>query len=232
MVLAAAAAIASLVASASAGSVGRWTQITHAHNGAKSNLGLARGKDGALHVLWAGPARGPFTAISDTRISPTGAVGKPQAVVSGWNSVQPPAAAAAADGSIHVVISGQKVLATTDPYAGLNEAVGPGSWSLGAQAFGKYQLTVPSNADLGTAVLRSGQLVTVWRSATTLLFQTGVDSSTQPQNITPPGLGESPVIAVDQASGDAVVAYRNATSGADFFRRILPGLGEIGRAHV
>ena len=107
VVLVAAAAIVPLVASASTGSVGRWTQITRAHNGAKSNLGLARGKDGALHVLWAGPARGPFTAISDTPISPAGVVGKPQAVVSGWNSVQPPAAVAASDGSSHVLSSGQ-----------------------------------------------------------------------------------------------------------------------------
>ena len=33
------------------------------------------------------------------------------------------------------------------------------------------------------------------------------------------------MVAVDGGSGDAVVAYRNATSGADFFRRILPTLG-------
>jgi hypothetical protein len=176
-------------------------------------------------VLWAGPARGPFTAISDTPISPAGVARQKNAVVTGWNSVQPPAAVAAPDGSIHVVISGQKVNSNTDPYAGLNEAVGPGGWSLGAQAFGKYQLTVPSNADVGTAVLRSGDLVSAWRSATTLLFQAGVDPSTQPQNITPPGLAESPVIAVDQGSGDAVIAYRDASSGADLFRRILPSLG-------
>ena len=167
----------------------------------------------------------PVTAITDTQISPAGVAGQKSAVVSGWNSVQRPAAVAAADGSIHVLISGQKVLATTDPYAGLNEAVGPGSWSLGAHAFGTYQITVPSSADVGVALLKSGQLVSVWQSATTMLFQTGVDPSTQPQNITPPGLGESPVIAVDQGNGDAVIAYRNALSGADFFRRILPSLG-------
>jgi len=227
-ILAAAAAVAALAvlaASATAGPSGRWTQITHAHNGAKSNLGLARAKNGTLHVFWAGPVRGPFSAISDTPISPAGGVGKPQAVVAGWNSVQPPAAVAAPDGSIHVVISGQKVNSNTDPYAGLNEAVGPGTWRLGARAFGKYQITVPSNADVATAVLKSGQLVSVWRSAVTLLFQTGVDPSTQPQDITPQGLGESPVIAVDQGSGEAVIAFRNASSGADFFRRVAPSLG-------
>lgn len=217
--------LAVFAAAAPAGPPGRWTQITHAHNGARANLGLARGKDGTLHVLWAGPARGPFTAIYDTPVSPSGAVGKPRPVVSGWNSVQPPAAVAAPDGSIHALISGQKVLTNTDPYAGLNEVVGPGSWRLGQKAFGRYQITVPSNADVGTAVLRGGELASVWRSAVTLLFQTGVDPSTQPQDITPPGLAESPAIAVDQRSGDAIIAYRHVSSGADFFRRVLPSLG-------
>ena len=43
--LAALAATACLGASASAGQVGHWTQITHAHNGATSNLGLARAEE-------------------------------------------------------------------------------------------------------------------------------------------------------------------------------------------
>jgi hypothetical protein len=224
-VLVATAALAVLAVSANAGPPGRWTQITQAHNGARANLGLARGKDGTLHVLWAGPARRPYTAIFDTPISLKGVVGQRHAVVSGWNSVSPPAAVAAPDGSIHAVISGQKVLAASDPYAGLNEAVGPGSWRLGSHAFGTYQITVPSNADVGAAWLKSGQLATVWRSAIPLLFQTGVDPSTQPRDITPPGLAESPVIAVDQQSGDAIIAYRNASNGGGFFRRLLPSLG-------
>ena len=224
-ILVATAALVVLAASASAGSAGRWTQITRAHNGAASNLGLARGKDGVLHVFWAGPARPPFTTITDTQISAAGAVRRKSAVVSGWNSVHVPAAVTDANGSIHVLISGQKVLANTDPFAGLNEAVGPGSWKLGARAFGTYQITVPSSADVGAGMLKSGELVSVWRSATTLLFQAGVEPTTQPQNITPPGLAESPVIAVDQASGEAIVGYRHVSSGADFFRRILPSLG-------
>jgi hypothetical protein len=217
--------LAVLTTVATAGPPGRWTQITHAHNGAKSNLGLARAKDGTLHVVWAGPNRGPFTAIFDTPVSRAGAVGQQRTVVSGWQSVQPPAATVAPNGSIHALISGQKVLSNADPYAGLNEAVGPGSWKLGAHAFGTYQITVPSNADVGVGVLESGQLVSVWRSAVSLLFQTGTDPSTQPQNITPPGLADSPVIAVDSGSGEAVIAYRNVESGTDSFRRIAPSLG-------
>jgi hypothetical protein len=221
--LVAAVALTGLAVSAHAGPSGRWTQITVSHNGSLANLGLARGKDGTLHVLWAGPQRRPYTAIFDTPVSPGGGVGQRRPVVSGWNSVNAPAAVAAPDGSIHALISGQRVPANTDPYAGLNEAVGPGGWKLGPHAFGAYQITVPSNADVSTAILGSGQLVSVWRSAVTLLFQTGVDPSTQPVNVTPQGLGESPTIAVD--GGQAVIAYRNVASGSDFFRRVLPSLG-------
>lgn len=218
--------VAGVAVSANAGPPGKWTQITHAHNGAKSNLGLARDRHGTLHVLWAGPKFRSFPAIYDTPISLKGAVGRPKTVVSGWNSVQPPAAVTASDGAIHAIISGQKVLSKDDPFAGLNEAVGPGTWKLGTRAFGKFSITVPSNAEVGTAVLKSGQLVTVWRSAASLLFQTGVDPSTQPQDVTPPNdPSTSPVIAVDQKSGDAVIAYHGVGSGSTFFRRILPSLG-------
>lgn len=225
VLLAATAGLAVLVVSANAGPPGRWTQITHAHNGAKANLGLARGKNGTLHVLWAGPLRRGFTAISDTPISPSGAVGKPQAVVSGWNSVQVPAAATAADGSIHAVISGQKTLSNSDPYAGLNEVIGPGTWKLGTHAFGNFSITVASSADVGAALLKNGQLLSVWESAATMLFQVGVDPSTKPQDITPPGLGANFAAAVDQGNGEAVIVYRRVSDGVDFFRRILPTLG-------
>ena len=210
---------------ATAATTSRWTQITKAHSGSLSNLGLARGKDGTLHVLWAGPGKAPFTSILDTAVAPSGAVGGAKPVLSGWNSVQRPAAVAAPDGTIRVLVSGQKVLATNDPFAGLNAIVGPGSWTLGAQAFGRFQITVPSNADVGVGVLRSGELVSVWRTARALLFQTGVDAATQPRDITPQGLGEAPVLAVDRGSGDAVVAYRDVASGIAAFRRLLPALG-------
>jgi len=225
VLLAATATLAFLAASAHAGPAGRWTQITRAHNGAASNLGLARAKNGALHVFWAGPARAPFPTITDTQVSAAGVVGGKSPVVSGWDSVHVPAAVAAPDGSIHVLISGQKVNSNTDPLSGLNEAVGPGGWSLGAHAFGTYQITVPSSADIGVAMLKTGELVSAWRTATTMLVQAGVDPSAQPQNITPPGLGTAPVIAVDQRSGDAIVAYSHVADGIGFFRRVLPSLG-------
>ena len=219
------AAFVVLTAPAGAGVAGRWTQITHQSNGARANLGLARGKDGRLHVLWAGPSRAPYKGIYDTAISPAGAVGRPQAVVSGWNGVNPPAAAVASDGSVHAVISGAKVGGQNDPYDGLNDAAGPGSWRLGAHAFGHSSISVASNAVVAAAFLKNGQLVTVWQSAAKLLTQVGIDPATPPQDITPPGLADNPQIAVDQATGDAVVAYHNVNAGQNSFRRIQPALG-------
>jgi hypothetical protein len=217
--------LAGVAVSANASQPGKWTQIAYFHNGAKSNLGLARDRHGVLHVLWAGPKRRSYTAIYDTPISLKGAVGQPKAVVSGWNSVEPPAAVATAGGAIHAVISGQKVNSNTDPFSGLNEAVGPGAWKLGPRAFGNFSITVSSSADVRTAALKSGQLVSIWSTAAALLFQTGVDPATVPQNVSPPGdPSGSPVIAVDQKSGDVVVAYHGVGSGSTFFRRILPTL--------
>lgn len=218
--------VAGVAASAYAGPPGKWTQIAKAANGTTPNLGLARAKSGTLHVLWAGPRYRPYTAIYDTPISIKGAVGRPQAVLSGWDSVQPPAAATAPDGSIHVVVSGQKVPTNTDPNSGLNEIVGPGRWKLGARAFGSFEISVASSANVRTAVLKNGQLVSVWATAAKLLFQVGVDPATRPQNITPPKntIG-SAEIAVDRANGQAIIAYHDVTSGFDFLRRIVPSLG-------
>ena len=221
LAVASAAVVAAL--SAHAAAPGGWTQIAHQHNGARPNLGLARGKDGTLHVLWAGPARAPFTSILDSPVSRSGAVGRPQPVLSGWAGVHPPTAVAAPDGAIHMVVSGSKTPSNSDPYSGLNEVVGPGAWKLGAHAYGSAPITEASNADVRVAMLKTGQLVSVWESAASMLMQTGVDPGTAPQKLTPSGA--SPVVAVDQRTGEAVIAYDEIDNGKDYFRRILPSLG-------
>ena len=204
-----------------------WTQLTSGHNGAKANLGLARAPDGTLHALWAGPAARPYTAAFDTAISPRGALATPQPVLSGWFAVAPPAAVATADGSIHALVSGQRTGTLDDPNAGLNVASGPGGWVLGGRAFGRSPITDASNSDVGVVARADGVLVSVWQSAASLLFQTGIDPATAPQDITPPGdPATGPVIAADPASGEIVIAYHVAGSGGSFFRRIVPELGE------
>ena len=133
----------------------------------------------------------------------------------------------APDGSIHALVSGQRVNSNTDPNAGLNEVVGPGSWALGARAFGSASITVASNADVQVVTLGDGRLVSVWTTAAAMLFQVGVDPGTPPQFITPPA--DPPtnhVAAADPTTGDVVIAYHGVGSGSNFFRRLLPSLGE------
>jgi hypothetical protein len=215
-----------LAGAATAGPPGTWTQITRQINGANPNVGLARAKDGTLHVLWAGPGRAPYTSILDTPISPAGAVGNAQSIVSGWANIHQPTAATGPDGSIHVVDSADKANSNTDPNSGLNEFVGPGSWTIPAQAFGNgASIAEADNADVRMAILKSGQLASVWLTAAKLFLQVGVDPGTPPQDITPDGLGSNPVIAVDEASGDAVIAYKGVKDGTQFFRRVQPSLG-------
>jgi hypothetical protein len=120
------------------------------------------------------------------------------------------------------LISGQKTVSNSDPYAGLNEVVGPGTWKLGAYAFDNFSISATSSADVGAALLKNGQLVGVWESAAKILFQVGVDPSTTPQDITPQGLGDNFAVAVDQGN----IVYHRVSDGVDFFRRIVPSLGE------
>ncbi len=224
----AALALATVALAASAGPPGRWTQISHF----PARVGLARGHDGTLHVLWAGPTKIPFSAVYDTPIPPSGAVGPAKPVVTGWKAANPPAAAVAADGSIHAVVSGTPTGSVTDPHAGLNELVGPGSWQLGAHAFGCCNAAY---ADVQSAFLRDGRLASVWVSASRLHFQVGTDpDAAAAQDVTPPGFATNPSLVVDPASGAAVIAYHGA-GGFDYFRQVAPSLGQprrIGAGNV
>jgi hypothetical protein len=91
--------------------------------------------------------------------------------------------------------------------------------------FGTASLTEASNAIFAAALLHTGQLISVWRSATTLLYEIGTSASTPPTDITPPGLADNPSIAVDTRTGAATIAYRGVNSGLNFFRQLFPATG-------
>jgi hypothetical protein len=207
---------------ASEGAAPGWRQITHGLNGTRPMLGLARSKDGTLHVLGPGPNRAPWKAILDTPVSPQGVVGRPQPVLSGWDALHPPAAVTTPDGAVHAIASGQKVASPTDPFTGLNEIVGP-AWKLGAKAFGNASVTEASNTDPRTAVLKDGRLITVWQTGLTTLYQVGTDPATPPGKF--PKLESSPNVAVDQASGEAIASFTQVDNGIAAFQRIYPTLG-------
>lgn len=214
------AATALLVAAPAAASASKWTQITHEGNGAKFNLGLGRTGDGTLHVLWAGPGRIPYTAIFDTPISPSGALGQSQTVIAGWAGVHAPAAVVAPDGSVHALVSGGEKYVFGNPHIGINELTGPGSWTVGTQAYGKGS----DNADVRADILPNGQIVTVWQTGVSDLMVVGTDPGTQPQDLRAGGVGVfgAPDVGVDRATGTAFIVY--SESGFDWFRPVFPAI--------
>ncbi len=87
-----AAMTSAMSSTALASTTGTWRQIAVGlvAIGGSGNLGLARTKDGVLHVLVATPIASAGTGIEDVPISPAGVPGAPQAVVSDWKSAEYP----------------------------------------------------------------------------------------------------------------------------------------------
>jgi hypothetical protein len=105
---------------------GAWSRVTNTATNA--DVGLARGKDGVLHVLWI-TGNAPKIRIMDTLIGQLGVVRSAVTVVSGWSMADFPGAAAASSG-LDAFWVGTK---PGDPSAnGLFEATRPlsgGKWS-------------------------------------------------------------------------------------------------------
>ncbi len=76
---------------------GGWSQVTPRDTDIAADIGLARGNDGVLHVLWlAGDS--PMQKIMDTQISAKGTASHPRTVASGWFGANVPDATATPHG--------------------------------------------------------------------------------------------------------------------------------------
>ena len=80
---------------------GQWAQVTTPLKGTAiiPQIGLARGRDGVLHVVWLNGAS-PTFAIKDTPITAGGRVGKPVTVASHWFLATDPDATVTPDGVV------------------------------------------------------------------------------------------------------------------------------------
>jgi hypothetical protein len=113
-----------------AGGPGQWTPVTGAVP-ITSDIGLVRGTDHILHVIWDTGATGHMR-IMDTPIRPSGGVAAMVTIASGFGSVADPDATAV-PGGLDVFWNGIKNLDTGTPL-GTFSAIRPpsgGKWSLG-----------------------------------------------------------------------------------------------------
>ena len=80
------------------GGPGHWSQVTSNGSGAQQDIGLARGSDGVLHVIWTSNLPARSHAITDTPISPNGSVGHAVTVAAGIEAPFGPGATVTAHG--------------------------------------------------------------------------------------------------------------------------------------
>jgi hypothetical protein len=128
---------------------GQWTQITSKLTNIK-DVGLVRGADGVLHVLW---ATGPTGAVrvSDTPISASGAVGRPVTIAAHIFAANDPDATATPKG-LDAFWNEVKSSAPNAP-TGIFEATRPvrgGSWRLGPVTPTRFDWQSSESAAPGT----------------------------------------------------------------------------------
>jgi hypothetical protein len=127
-----------------------WAKVTNARNDIIDDVGLVRGNDGILHVLWT--ADGPGARrIMDTPISPTGRVLRSVVIAKFFLTTDPDAAETSA--GLTVAWNGLKTSNALDP-KGTFTATRPrsgGSWSLASHVKPLPSVPVTSSSDTMTA---------------------------------------------------------------------------------
>jgi hypothetical protein len=190
---------------------GGWTRISGPTQPGMQ-LGLARTKDGVLHVIW---NRGSSnTSIFETRFSPTGKAAGTSAVAAGWPS----------NGGLAVVVMPDGTLRLFTPgVGGINTFTAPaggGSWS--QQSGAAWGGAIAESAYVvGATLTKDGQPVTAWRGTAA----EGVPPGSIPADGYEGGMAQS-YLATDAASGAVVLAGEtNAGQGGAYVQQILPSPG-------
>jgi hypothetical protein len=230
-VVAAAALLPSSTARAgSAGRPGVWTQISNGPQANIDQIGLARTRDGVLHVVFR-RKNGSNEDLVHTAVSPAGSVvGSPTPIVTDWAGVTNASLVVGADGNLRALFSGLRSADVNDPYASgtVYSATAPAagtSWALAGTA--APQSTAYASDLVGAAVAGDGRIVTDWASTFGTVVHLGLDPSVPSQTLQGPCCGYQTTAATDGASGEVYAAwYSNASSGQGTFAQgVAPSLG-------
>jgi hypothetical protein len=222
--LAACAVTAVVFASAaSAGAATAWRSLgTSGQLNISDLVGTARGSDGTLHVAWSRRTSNGLYDLLQTPVTAGGAVGSPQAIVTGWVNIEGPTLLASGS-ALFAFFSGTQTLVTGDPHEGVDAAVtadGGATWTLAptAVAVGDFA----GERDAGVALGPDGAL-TSWYAGDETVVHLGTDPTTVNQRGY--GLGTGQAVAV---SGDsALVAWCTGVQGYPgvVVQRVYPATG-------
>jgi len=126
------------------GGPGHWSQVTGTTSDI-ADVGLVRGADGVLHVLWENGTISGHESIMDTPIAPNGTVGHAVTILGGLDAASFPDATATSNGLAVFWVG------TKGHISGIYEATRPargGHWSLGPVI---PETLLPGSVSVGTA---------------------------------------------------------------------------------
>lgn len=173
-----------------------WTRLSDPD--AASGVGLARGGNGTLHVLWAKGAN-----VYDTSVNAAGRVGSKSSVVSGWASTAGPAALAMPDGTLRAFVPGSINPGDSGPAIGvhtLTASAAGGKWVLAPDVWGG---ALANQRDVNAVLGKDGQPVTAVGGGGAVFF-VGIANGQQPTILPPTPYSYDPEVALDAGSGTIV----------------------------
>jgi len=211
-----------LAGSAAGGSPGAWTRVTDPNGRNTDEVGLARTRDGVLHVVWRIQGAGSEETVRHAAIQPNGKVGSAATAVGGLRGVSDPDLVLMPDGSLRLFYS------VVIPSPGGVRMSSAGAAGTGWSGPAKVSFDV-TGGDPGATADKNGTPIFAWSAGLNSYYKVGTNAGEKDGF-----LGPSPKCcfydletAVDEASGKAFVAYHsNVTDQAGIFaRQIVPSLG-------
>jgi hypothetical protein len=207
-----------------------WARITDTHDANIYEPALARTSDGVLHVVWL-RKNGTKQDLVHTALTKDGQMaGTPAVVLEGWETFNNPDLVVTKDGGLRLFISGQRSTETKDPYSQgtLYSATADSSgnsWQL--EKGGHSQSTYVPSSPVGGAVLKDGTTVAAWATSIALQAHIGLDPRKEDLKLQAACCGYQPDIAVDGASGEAILGwFSNAKDAQGLFTQpIWPTVG-------
>jgi hypothetical protein len=172
-------------------------------------VGTARSTDGALHVAWHRRNDAGLYDLLQTPVSPTGAVGAPVPIITGWASVEGPTLLASGN-ALFAFFSGTRTLVTGDPTEGLDSSVsadGGTTWNQAPSAAATGDFA--GQRDASVAIGPNGALA-AWYSERETVVHVGTDPAAFP-NQRGYGAGTGQAMAVSGTA--AMVAWCTSVQG-------------------
>jgi hypothetical protein len=223
LILALGGLLVGVVADGLAGTTTSWSRVTD--NGGRNidEVGLARTRDGVLHVAWRIQGAGAAgESLRHATIQPNGRVGPATTAVGGLGGLSNPDLVVGADGGLLLFYG---AITPTPSGVRMSSAGQAGmGWS------GPQKVSSDSQGgDPGAAVDKNGTPVFAWAAGTNTYYKLGTDAGQQDGFLgpSPKCCYYDPEVAVDDAGGAGFVAYHSNATGEPgiFVRQILPSLG-------